>query len=272
MKSAKKPELYQAKDYKSYIRDRIQSDSGQWGMISKLAEAAGCQRSYLSRVLNSEVHLTADHIFGLSQFWGLSERESEFFLALHERDRAATLAYRKNIEKKLVSMRREVEDLKTISQRPHQLTGEKELMYYSSWHFAALHIIVSIPQYRTTAKIAARLQLDTALVEQALQFLETQNLVHKEKDGWHYQSGDLHVSKDSPLVSMHHGHWRQKAVMDAQKRTSDSIHYTVIQSLDAPAWQKIRQLLLKSIEEVGRLAGPAKEEKLIAFNLDLFEV
>jgi hypothetical protein len=73
-------------------------------------------------------------------------------------------------------------------------------------------------------------------------------------------------------VAFHHGNWRTRAILDAQKRNPESVHYTVVQSLDQKAFEEIRQKIIQLIEDANRIARPAKEERLICFTTDFFEV
>ena len=259
-------------DYKEYLKARLADEEASWGAISRMADAAGCQRSYLSRCLNAEVQLTLDHAYNISQFLKLSESEEEYFLNLVEKDRASSIGYRQKILKKLKAIRTEQEDLEKISKRPKIALGEKEVFYYSNWIATALHILVSIPQYQTAKIMAERLQLDVSTIDYHLQQLEEMNLIKKENKKWIFNSSELHVPKNSPLVHMHHNNWRQRAILDSQKFKSDSIHYTVVQSLDQKAYDEIKARILKLISETTSIAGPSPSEELICFTCDFFKV
>jgi hypothetical protein len=63
-----------------------------------------------------------------------------------------------------------------------------------------------------------------------------------------------------------------RAVLDAQSPQLDNLHYTVVQSVSASAFLELRELVLNFIENLNQLAGPSKEEELIAMTCDLFRV
>ncbi|HVK60338.1 MAG TPA: TIGR02147 family protein [Bdellovibrionales bacterium] len=264
--------VFEFKDYKAYLKDVLKTKTPKWGSISRMAEAAGCQRAYLSRVLNSEVHITPDHAFGIAAFLRLSEAESDFFLLLVDQERASSAAYRVRVNEKISRMRREHDDLQKRVNRPSVAHELKEFTYYSSWLFSALHIIVSIPELQTTAAIARRLQLPEAVVLDGLKQLEEWSFVVQQRDKWKFGSSEIHIPKNSPLVALHHANWRQRAVLDAQNWRSNGIHFSVVQSIDASAWDEIRRRVIDLIEEASRIAGPSKSEKLVCFTTDFFEV
>ncbi|MGE0614108.1 MAG: TIGR02147 family protein [Bacteriovoracia bacterium] len=265
------PTVFDFDDYKDFLKATF-SGKGTWGLISKLAEAAGCQRSYLSRVIHEEVHLTPDHGYGLGKGLRLNADEFEYFLALLEKARAASKSYREHLEAKIRRLKREHEDLSKRVQRPAQTVLSPQLQsYYSSWHWSAIHIAVSVPTLQTVPAISRRLSLPEAAVESALRQLHSMGLVKNDGGRWSYLPTELHTPKNSPYVNMHHANWRQRATLDAQDPTRDSLHYTVVQSMDRNAYEKIRREFLATIEQASNIARPAPEEKLVCITCDIFE-
>ena len=264
--------VFKFADYKAYIRARIQDSEQSWGLISKLADAAGCQRSYLSRALNAEVHLLPDHLLALCEYWQLSDRETEYLLSLLEKDRASSARLRQRLQAKLKRLREEENELQNRVKRSPAPAGEREMVYYSSWHFSALHIIVSIPKFQTAEAISAHLQLPLPLVQEGLEQLHSFGFIHKEKSRWTFANSEMHVTRDSPLVSLHHANWRQRAILSSQKRDTKNIHFSVVQAVDEDAWEKIRGQVLALIEEASATAAPAPSEKLVCLNCDFFTV
>jgi hypothetical protein len=244
---------------------------GTWGLISRMAEAARCQRSYLSRVLSSSIHLTPDHAYGLCSYWELSSEETEYFLTLVEHARSGNPEYRKHLETKLFSLRKAHEDLSNRVGRPRLELGKSESVYYSAWYWSAIHIITSIPQYQTSKGIAERLQLPEALVRTTLEGLTGFGFVERKNGKWYFLPSEIHVPRDSPLVSLHHGNWRQRAVLSAQVPSVDELHYTVVQSMTPAAADEIKRRMLDFIDEVNCIARPSKEEELVVVTCDLFK-
>jgi uncharacterized protein (TIGR02147 family) len=242
------------------------------GVISELALAAKCQRSYLSLVIHGSVHLTPDHAFGLCDYWNLSEPETECFMTLLELARSGSAAYRKHLESKLRAQKRENEDVAKKLNRPRLVAEEKENTYYSAWFWSAIHILVSIPEYQTVSAISERLQLPRSVVQETLKVLEGYKLIRADGGRWKFGSSELHLPKGSQLAILHHSNWRQRGLLDAQLRTENSVHFTVVQSLSHNVYEKIRSSLLRFIADSSRLAGPSKEEELVCMSYDLFRV
>lgn len=256
-------------DYKLFLVSLI--EHGTRGIVSRLAEAAGCQRSYLSNVLRSHIHLMPDQAYGICKFLDLNSSETSYFLMLLEKERCGTAAYKRYLEAKIQRLQAARENLAERLDRPSLRKESDQLIYYSAWHYSAIHILVSIPRFQSVPAISRALGLDSAAVESCLVELEGMGLVRRTGARWRFLSGDIHVPKDSPLVSLHHNNWRQKAVLRSQGR-KDGLHFTMVQSVSLKVAGDIKEKVLKIIDEVSELAGPSESEELIYFGVDQFRI
>lgn len=263
--------IFGFKDYKAFIKHRIDEDENQWGLMTKLAKAAGCQRPYLSRVLSDEVHLTASQIFGLAKYWNLSDEERDYFLGLLEIEKAGSMDYREHLKKKLSEAKKNHENISQLVNRKMAAETGRDLIYYSAWYWTAIHVMVSIPEFQSESKIAEKLNLSIVQVRAVLQELESWGAVQDDGRKWTFKSREQHISKDSPLVSFHHNNWRQQAVLSSQTRRPGSVHYTVVQSVSKSDYEKMKQMVLDLIQKTSAIAGPSKEEQLVCLAFDFFE-
>lgn len=267
-----KSDIFPHQNYGDVLRSQITAGERSWGMMTRLSEAANCQKSHLSRVLRGETHLTLEQANGLCEFWQLSENEVEYFMTMVERERAGDRVYRQRLQRKLDSLRRTEEDLSTRLKHPTLEIQEQDYVYYSAWWMQAIHIAVSIPELQTAEKISQRLALPLSVVTDTLTRLETSGLVSFKNDRWTFSSSSMHLPKDSFLISLHHKNWRERAVFNSQINAPDSLHYTVIQSISQHAFDKIKHLLLKAIDDYSTLANPSKEEEIVCLACDFFKV
>jgi uncharacterized protein (TIGR02147 family) len=246
------------------------------GVVSRLAEAAGCRPSYLSQVLGSAVQLTPDQALGLAEFLGLSEAETEYWLGLVDHSRAGTPRLRKRIEIRLGTLRERHEDLTVRLRRPAPESSEDRTLYYSSWTWSAIHILTSVPRFQTLLAIAQALGLDEATTLEHLTVLERMGFVIRSQESgvtrWKNSRTEVHVPRDSPLISLHHNNWRQMAVLRAQRRPTDSVHFTGIYAISRSDFERLKEMLRQLITEVNRVAVASPDETLICFTSDLFAV
>ncbi len=263
--------VYNYSDYRSFLRADINARSER-GVITKMAEAVQCQRSHLSRVLSDQLHLTTDQAFRITRFLHLTDEDSIYFMKLVEYERSGDLEYRSHLKRELKQLKTVQEDFAKRLKEPSIADSELERIYYSSWHWSAIHIIVSIPQYQTVEAISKRLNFSHDYIELCLQRLENFGLVNKIKNRWQIAGAGIHLSKSSPLNSVNHFSWRSKAVLDSQQPQGDGVHYTVVQSISRADFDKIKNMLISTIDEYVKIARPSKEEELICFTCDFFKV
>lgn len=264
--------IYLFYDYKVYLQARIKKAEVKHGFISRLAEAACCQRSYLSQVLNGPVQLTSDHALGLCQFFRFNDKETDYFLLLVSLARAGSLALKDRLQNKLERMRKEHTTLtERLDAKPITI-AVPDAFYYSSWHWMAIHIISSIAEFQTIEAIAQRLHLPALLVQKTLEQLMQMGYVEKKKNGWTYLGGNLHLSHDSPSVVLHHNNWRQRSILDSAMINEESIHYTSVFTLSHRDLQFLKERLLVWIDESRKIIGPSPAEEMVCFCVDLFKV
>lgn len=264
--------LFQFNDYKGFLRDKIKDNQGKRAYRSSLAAAAGCQLSFLSQVLHSEVHLTPDHAMGLAVFWALTEDGREYFMELVHHARAGSKLLKSEIEKKLTALRAKQENLSQRYKKPRLLPGERETLYYSAWYWSAIHILLTIPRFQSAHAVAERLSVPLAVVEHSLASLESMGLARRSGKHWVASQADIHLPKESLLNSIHHSNWRDRAVFDSQKRSDGGMHYTAIHSLSHADFEQLKDLFLQMIDRTRKIIEPSKEEELISVCIDCFKV
>lgn len=266
-----KPSVFAFSNYLNFFNSWIKASDEQWGLLTKVAKAIGCQRPYLSKVLAGGAHLTSAQGYGLAKFCGLNNDETEYFLGLLEIERASTAEYREYWKRKNQELKRRHENLSSKVKRDLTELHEKSMLYYSSWYWTAIHMLTSIPEFQTEAAMSERLQLSTMQVRQVLQTLLEWGYVEKSGNRWKYLSSEQHVPKNSPLVLFHHQNWRNRAMNDAQMPGEDSVHFTVVQSLSRGDYEKVKQIVIDAIQSIIDTAGPSKEEEMMSFTCDLFK-
>lgn len=260
-------------DYLDFTLAKIEDNRGISGYKSRLAAAAGCHPSYLSQVLNGKVHLTTDQAFGLQLFWELPLGEGQYFLNLVEIARSA------NQQRIQFLKRQNSELLEELHSIASNLGKEEEAsktpdwaLYYSSWHYSAIHMAATIKQYNTPIAIANYLSLSESKVEEALLQLQEMGMVAKSaKTGkWFATVQDQFVSKES-IDNRHHQKNLRTRLIASPDKDKMNIHYGGIYSIDPKTAMKIESLLRESILKLRELGKTADSECLYGVHVDLYE-
>ena len=263
--------FFSHKTYKTIMATRLLGAANR-GKLSSAAASLGCERSYLSRVINGKLQLTPDHAYGLSKFWNLTANEHTFFMKLVEWERSHQAAYRNALEKEVQTLRNQFNSVQTRAQRADLNADMLQAQYFSSWTYSAIHFLTSIPKYQSIESLSQRLSLPPALVSKVLENLRGQGMVDQKSGRWSYKSGEFHVPRTSPLVQLHHQNWRHRAILDAQDSENQSVHFTGVLTVSEHDRQVLKELILSFIARANAIAAPSKPETLVGLTCDLFEV
>lgn len=264
--------IYSFLKYKDYIRKQLSLNEHIKGYQSLLAKAAGCQRPYISQVMNGGADISLDHAAGLCSFWDLNENETEYFICLVEYARAGTPVLKKILKNKIKKYRIANENLTKRFNKPGVNSIDAQAAYYSSWTWAAIHILITIPSYNSLEKICQRLSLSKEEAMNVLTGLASMGLIFQRGQKWFITEKHIHLPKESPFNSINHMNWRQKSIQNSMFRSDDSLHYTGIHSLSLKDYDSIKAIFYNSIDLSHDIIKPSKEEELIYIGIDLFKV
>lgn len=268
-----KKSLFEHEDYKAYLRDRIEdSPSKGRGMKLKIAEYTGCQTSFISQVLNGTANFSLEQGIKLNKFFDHTKEESRYFIFLLHSERAGSeelKSFLKDEMKEIVDKR---SDLKNRIEIKNSLKKVDQQVYYSSWLYACIHIMTSIPAYQTPQAMAKHLNLPREKVMEVLTFLEETGLA--QKNGVRYEIGvtKIHLSKDSPQIQRHHTNWRMQAINAVDMNLPQDLHYSTVVSMAESDVAQVKEILIKSIEECRKVIRESKEERVQTICIDFFGV
>ena len=262
--------IYAYQSYKKYIKDVVELYGR--GSVAKLAEAAGCNRTYLSQCLSSKVQLIPDHIYGIAEFLNLTEEEQDYLMLMLLFERSISNIVQAKIKKKMEKISQA--DLvlsKKIAQKndSHELSETDKTKYYSSWKYAAAHSLTSIRDYQTTANLSKKTKLLETEVIGVLKDLNYMNLVRYGNNRWMHSGQNIHIPVGSSHMTVNHLNWRLKSIEDANNK--DSIHYTTVFSLSKKDWEILRETLISFIEKQRQDIHASGSEELYCFCCDLFQ-
>lgn len=262
--------IFEYNSYKKFLHDLILSQGR--GAVSHLAKAAGCNRTYLSQVLNSKVQLTADHIYGIADYVGFTSEEQDFLILLLHYERSANRKIQEKLKIKIESIAQENLELsKKIYQKKDsfEISEFMKTKYYSNWKYTAIHTLSSIPSFQSNSAIAKKISLSESTTLTILKELREMGLVHQKGNRWIHSGTNIHTPAGSPHTTLNHMNWRLKSLDDLNSKSS--VHYTTLFSLSKDDWDILRRQLLSFIEKQRDQIHNSGVEEVYCFCCDLFQ-
>lgn len=261
--------LYRSTDYKACLLAWVAVSAESRGEQSRLAAAAGCQRSYLSQVINGNQHLTMEHGVQLAQHYHFDDSATDYWLDLISLGRAGSKALREQLQRRLARRRTEWSELGSRV-AGKCLSPDQQRLYYSAWYWGAIHVALSIPSLQHVEVLTQSLGIPRSTVAQVLTALEEMGLVRcLGKDRWESTGGHFHLPRQSPYNAINHLNWRQRSMV-APFNDEDSFRFSSCLSLSVSCFEQIRESLKVFLGETARDIDRSNPEFLAALNIDLF--
>ncbi len=265
-------EVFEHRTYVPYLESRLGPASRRTGLRTAASSAAGVNPAYLSRVLKRQADFSLEQADRLSDFLGHGEDERQYFLLLVQKERAGSLKLKSYFERQLENERRKRLEIKNRVKHPEGLTKEDEARYYSHWHYSAIHVLVSIPTLQTAKSLSEALALPRQKISEILEFLARTGLV-EEKDGrFRVGAAHIHLGNDSTHIARHHANWRMKAMQAIDAGGADNLHYSAVLTLSHDDAARIKENLLRTLEDTLKIMRSSPEEEAFAYNFDFFKV
>lgn len=264
--------IYEFKDYKDYLNNWISNQpKGGRGQLTKMAEALRVSTTLLSQVINGDKQFSMETAAELTEFLGLNEKESEYFLLLVEHKRAGAFKLSKILEKKIEREQQAAAQLKNRLAKDRELSETEKMQFYSSWMYSGIRLLSALPDMNTAKQISDKMNIPLSLANDIIQFLTDKNLCRIENNKLTYGTYSTHIGKDSPFVIKHHQNWRLKGFQSMELRRDEDLFFTQPMALSKEAAIKIRMMLPGLIEQIHAIGGPSESETVRCINIDWFE-
>ena len=260
-------------DYKLYLKAiEAERASFQRGFRSRLAEALNCQNAYVSQVFHTKSDFSPEQAANIAEFLRLGELENRYFVLLVLHARAGTPQLREFFKRDIDLIKMNNLNISGRVPAGKDLSSDDQNTYYSNWLYPTIHILVTIPKYRTVYKIGAALGIDENVINEIILFLISSGLI-TEKNGVLLPGlTQLHLKKESSQIRQHHTNWRLSAIHSLAAMKKTDIHYSTISSLSYEDAEKLQLKFVQMIQEYVETITPSKEETLYNFNLDFYRL
>ncbi len=266
--------IFEYVDYKLYLKDFLKSKPGHgYGIRSKMAVATSCRPAFISQVLNEGLHFSAEQTEALNDFFGHDKDESIYFHFLVQFERAGTKKLRERIKSQMEELNQKRMILKDRVDIKATLSAVDQATYYSSWLYAAVHMLTTIPKYQAKESIAGYLKISTPKLNHVIEFLVSVGLVVKQRGLLRPGISRIFIGVDSPMIVPHHKNWRLRAINSLEQNLSTDLHLSSVVTVNHDDAEKIKRQLIRFIEEIRQqVKQSTDEDELHCFSVDFFNV
>ncbi|MBC7743255.1 MAG: DUF4423 domain-containing protein, partial [Bdellovibrionaceae bacterium] len=238
--------LFDYSNYKKYLDSSLGP-----GIKTKFAAHIGCQPSFLSQVLRGEPNLSLEQGYLANEFLKHTALETQYFMLLLQKSRAGsqklTAYFQKELDTILNSRNKFVARIQDGAELSEQIKG----VYYSSWVYPLVHVLVSVPTSNQIGFLVEKTALSRESIIDILQFLEKNGLITKEKTGDKYSvtKKRIHIPAGSQLVLQHHRNLRNRVQRCFDEHQPSNLHYSSFLALSEKDVLKIEKIFLNAIEQ-----------------------
>ena len=264
--------IFEAQNYKTFINRRIkQMPKGGRGQYRKMANYLAINSVNVSQIFKGDRHLTVEQACDLVDFFGLSDLEGQYLMALVESERAGTQKLKFAIQKRMDEILEKSQDLKQRLKQDKQLSEETKAIFYSNWYYSGIRLLSSVKGFRTPDAIAGYFDLPLSTVNRVLEFLVQTGLCKFEEGQFKMGPRSTHLEASSPLVTRHHMNWRVKGMEKMGNVSADELFLSLPASLSERAMKEIRKELVIAIEQITGIIDGSTEDQLACLNIDFFK-
>lgn len=272
MDMSRQDTLFDFKEYKAYLHFRVGSKSARRGLKTALAKALSCQPTYISQVLNGNAHLSLEQASDINSFFGHSDDEAHFFMLLVQKDRAGKMALKKYFADQIQQVLDHRLNLTRRLGTQNSLNEEQKTTFYSSWHYLAIYLALTVPDLRTREALVRHFHLPVKKVNQVLDFLISCGLAVQKGSEYISDSGLIRIGNDSPHILKHHSNWRTKALESLDREDVNDLHYSAVYSLSRADVRRLKSEMLEHIKDYLAVVRESKEEEVYVLGLDFFNL
>lgn len=263
--------IYSYDDYRKFTKDSFKElEGGDYGQASKLAKHLDVHTTFVSQVLSGNKFFAPEQGLRVCGFLNLNTIETEYYLLLLQLDRAATPDYRAYLQSQVRALSKDAQKLVNRVIHQKRLSKEEQATFYTDWIYSAARLSVLLGK-TTIPAISKYLRIPVAIVESVTTFLVEANLLTLKNGKFGAGVMTTHLSSDSPWIKTHHRNWRMKAIESVGGNQTD-LHYTAPMTLSKQDFLKVKEMLVKTINQVDQVLGPSESETLVCFNIDWFHV
>lgn len=264
--------LFECKISSDFLVKRIKAlpNKGR-GQVTRIATYLGVSTTLVSRILTGDKILTVEQAEALTQYFGLIDKEAEFFVYLIQFERAGTRNLKIFWEDKLKKLKQEALNISTQLSVDTTLNDTDRAIFYSSPFYAAIWLFTSTEnEGKLLEQIAERFELPKTKTSEIMQFLLTKGLCVEMNGRYKMGPQKTHLERSSPFLAKHHANWRLMSLQQIHAMSESELMYTAPVSLSKKDFDALRADMVDFIKNFLDRVHESPAEEIACFNLDFF--
>ena len=170
-------------------------------------------------------------------------------------------------------MRANAEQIRGLLGDRKVIEAKDRAIYYSSWHYAAVHMLLTIDQFHSPAKIADQLHLSLPRVNEIIDVLRKMAIITISDNCYEVIMDSVHLDNEAPEIKHHHVNLRHKAIQSlTEHNDSNNLHFSTFLTCGVKDIARIRKKLLKTIKECSQMIQDSKPEEAAGMNIDFYQL
>lgn len=266
--------LYEQNRYhliiKSFVEARQATDASF--NFQKLAELAGIQKTYLSKVMNKKAELSRDQCFAIAEVFDLSDDESDYLMLVHDFNRTENKTRAAKLEKKMIEWQDKHLHGKNALKRTRHLSSPSSARYYLQPEHQLVHVALGLPAYaKDTSLLSDAFGFSPIQLSEILRALEEMGIIQLKGKTAEVIVTDLHLSKDVPWYKP----WLELIRLRSLSRLNvapvdQTFGFAATFTCSKSAFQQIKVDAMKYIQQAKLTTENTKKEGMFQLNFDLF--
>jgi uncharacterized protein (TIGR02147 family) len=253
-------------DYKVFVKSLLKH-----GEQLEFSKFLGCQSAFLSQVLRGKPDLSLEQGLMATEYFKLGKAEADYFMLALQLSRAGSVKLENFFRRKMEKLREDFLRVDSKIGKFDVLDDLSKSVFYSSWKYALVHVLSSIPVENQLELIQQKTGLSLVEISSILSFLKTAGLIELNKGLSKPTKKRIHLSPEDQLINLHHKNFRYLTAQELEEKKEESFHFSAAMALSLEDCSKIKAILLKGIEKIEAVLKPSQEETLRILNIDFFE-
>ncbi|MCB0413282.1 MAG: TIGR02147 family protein [Bdellovibrionales bacterium] len=264
--------IFKYLDYREYLKSLTSKQSPYKNYnYQTLANIMRIQKSYLSRVMKKEAHLSQDQCYLLSSHLQLNSSESRYFELMVEYQRTGLENRRHEIVAHL--KRIQVQQIKSEKFLNKNLQSSSLEEYYTNPILQILHIALLLDgnfEYKNKI-IQTHMGLSEEQVQASIQKLLDLKVLSKRGSLFINEAKGMHLKYNSPLTPINHSLLRGVSMQHLLKLGIDSKYsFSTTFSAHQETFTIIKSEFFKFLTQIEQPIGAAPAKNCYQINFDLF--